>query len=116
MARYTCSLTVALANQDIHASLIQLFQSCKFEVIYDTTDYIMGREVPGDVPFAKLVTVEGLIEKSRGVVAGQAQVNLVIKNEELPLQANNHCRQMFDQLQQAIQNHADWKVLNIVAY
>ena len=114
MARYTCSLTVILSDQNIHSALITLFQSCRFEVIYDTNDYIMGREIPGEVPFAKLVTVEGLIDKGLGLTQ-RAQVSLVIKNEELPLQADNHCRQMFDRLQQAIQDNPSWQIEELLS-
>ncbi|WP_353258980.1 hypothetical protein [Prochlorothrix hollandica] len=114
MARYTCSLTVVLSEQTIHSALIDIFQSCRFELIYDTDDYIMGREIPGDVSFAKLVTVEGLIDKGLGL-SQKAHVSLVIKNEELPLQANNHCRQMFDNLCQAIADNPIWQVEQLVS-
>ncbi|MEB3274987.1 MAG: hypothetical protein ACO4AI_13090 [Prochlorothrix sp.] len=114
MARYTCSLTVVLSEKNIHTALIDLFQSCRFEVIYDTTDYIMGREIPGDVPFAKLVTAEGLIDKGLGLTH-RARVSLVIKNEELPLQSDNHCRQMFDRLQQAIEDNPSWQVEELLS-
>ena len=73
----------------------------------------MGREVPGNVTFAKLVTVEGLIDKPKPTDQ-QVRINLVIKNEELPLQTDNHCHRRFEQLKEAIKESDRWQVLELV--
>jgi hypothetical protein len=39
----------------------------------------------------------------------------VIKNEELPLQVDNHCHQMFHQVQQAIAQNRHWQLVESVA-
>jgi hypothetical protein len=114
MARYTCSFTVAVSLDDLQQSLIEVLQSCNFDIIYDTGDYLMAREIPGRVAFAKLVTVEVLIDKSTAT-AQEVRMNFVIKNEELPLQVDNHCRQMFDMVQEAVAENRHWQLVESVA-
>ncbi|MFZ9736588.1 MAG: hypothetical protein ACO3EZ_01095 [Prochlorotrichaceae cyanobacterium] len=114
MARYTCSFTVALTMQNLHQCLVDLFTECKFDVIYDTSDYVMAREIPGGVPFAKLVTAEALIDKTFPD-RESVRINLVIKNEELPLQTNNHCYRMFDTVKKAIADHYNWQLVDLVS-
>jgi len=114
MARYTCSFTVSLTMQNLHECLVNLFSQCNCDVIYDTADYIMARETPGKISFAKLVTVEGLIDKSRPV-GDNVRINLVVKNEELPLQSNNHCFQMFDMVKKAIVDNYHWELVDLVS-
>ena len=114
MARYTCSLTVAVDLDYLQPSLIEVLQSCNFDIIYDTGDYVMAREIPGRVAFAKLVTVEVLIDKSTAT-AQEVRMNFVIKNEELPLQVDNHCRQMFELVQEAVAENRHWQLVERVA-
>jgi len=84
------------------------------DVIYDTGDYMMAREVPGNISFAKLVTVEVLIDKSTASDE-EIRMNFVIKNEELPLQVNNHCRSIFDLVSQAVVKNNQWRLIESVA-
>ncbi len=114
MARYTCSFTVAVSLDHLQQSLIEVLQSCNFDIIYDTGDYLMAREIPGRVAFAKLVTVEVLIDKSTAT-AQEVRMNFVIKNEELPLQVDNHCRQMFDMVQEAVAENRHWQLVESIA-
>ncbi|HEY9796791.1 MAG TPA: hypothetical protein V6D30_14210 [Leptolyngbyaceae cyanobacterium] len=114
MARYTCSFTVAVSLDRLQQSLIEVLQSCNFDIIYDTGDYLMAREIPGRVAFAKLVTVEVLIDKSTAT-AQEVRMNFVIKNEELPLHLDNHCRQMFDMVQVAVAENRHWQLVESVA-
>ncbi|HEY9671009.1 MAG TPA: hypothetical protein V6D11_06170 [Waterburya sp.] len=114
MARYTCSFTVAVALEYLQPSLIELLQSCNFDIIYDTGDYIMAREIPGRVAFAKLVTVEVLIDKSTAT-SQEVRMSFVIKNEELPLHLDNHCRQMFDLVQESVAANRHWQLVESVA-
>jgi hypothetical protein len=74
----------------------------------------MAREIPGRIAFAKLVTVEVLIDKSTAT-AQEVRMNFVIKNEELPLQVDNHCRQMFELVQQAVAANRHWQLVESVA-
>jgi hypothetical protein len=114
MARYTCSFTVAVSLDHLQQSLIEVLQSCNFDIIYDTGDYLMAREIPGRIAFAKLVTVEVLIDKSTAT-AQEVRMNFVIKNEELPLHLDNHCRQMFDMVQEAVAENRHWQLVESVA-
>lgn len=114
MARYTCSFTIAVSLDHLQQSLIEVLQSCNFDIIYDTGDYLMAREIPGQVAFAKLVTVEVLIDKSTAT-AQEVRMSFVIKNEELPLQVDNHCRQMFDLVQDAVAENRHWQLVESVA-
>jgi hypothetical protein len=113
VARYTSSYLVKLPLGQLESLLKDLFYACHFEMIYHTLDYIMAKEIPGEVPFSKLVTVEVLIDSTMAT-KNEVQVNLVVKNDELPLQLNNHCRQMFDRIQQAIAEHQQWQWLENV--
>ena len=114
MARYTCSFVIAVPLERLHPLLIEVLKSCNLDIIYDTADYLMAREVPGKVAFAKLVTVEVLIDKTTATEQ-EVRMNLVIKNEELPLQVINHCQQVFDTVHQAIAENRHWHLVEIVA-
>jgi hypothetical protein len=81
------------------------------ELIYEIDDYIMGRENPGSVAFAKLVTTEFLIDVTVATL-NSVGIKVVVKNEELPLKINNHCQQVFQEIQQAIgERHPHWQLL-----
>lgn len=70
----------------------------------------MAREVPGGMAFSKLVTVEVLIDRNLAT-EDEVRMNVVMKNEELPLHFDNHCRQMFDLLSEAIAENRYWQLL-----
>ncbi len=110
MARYPALFTLGIKIGDLHASLKKVFESCDLNMIYDTPEYVMAREIPGKVPFAKLVTVEVLIDRTRAT-SDAVQLKLVVKNEELPLQSGNHCAVMFEIINVAIKAGKDWTVL-----
>lgn len=113
MARYTCSFAVTASSQHLPESLIEILESCNFEIMHVTGDFLMARERPGQVSFAKLVTVEVLIDK---VISNpnEQRMHFVVKNEELPLQLNNHCKQLFDLLLQGLVEHDQWHLLESV--
>ncbi|MEY3826801.1 MAG: hypothetical protein RLZZ148_1618, partial [Cyanobacteriota bacterium] len=110
MARYICSYLVKVPLTELKPMLDEVLENCQFEVIYRTLDYIMGREIPGKVNFSKLVTVEVLID-STTAREKEVQVNLVVKNDELPLQTNNHCSQIFERLQQILSEDHQWQLI-----
>lgn len=114
MARYTCSFTIAVPIARLRQLLVEVLQSCNLEIIHATNDFMMARELPGQVSFAKLVTVEALIDKTT-TTNTETSINLVIKNEELPLQIDNHCHQMFEVVKQAILENRDWQLVESVA-
>ena len=114
MARYTCLVTVSNPEQSVVQSVGTTLESCNFDIIYETADYLVAREVPGGVAFPKLVTVEVLIDK-KPEIEQTVQMNFVVKNEELPLQVDNHCRQVFDRISKAIFENRSWELVEAVA-
>ncbi|NJR64690.1 MAG: hypothetical protein HC772_04195 [Leptolyngbyaceae cyanobacterium CRU_2_3] len=110
MARYTGLFTVVVSSDRFWQLLTEILRACSLNVIYSSEDYLVAREIPGRVAFTKLVTVEILIEH---LVHREAavQMNLVVKNEELPLQTDNHCRQVFRLLNQAVEDNRHWRVV-----
>jgi hypothetical protein len=114
MARYTCLFTVAAPIDTLRASLVELLNSLGFDIIYQTEDYVMGRERPGKVSFSQLVVVEVLIDRTT-VTGEEVQMSFVIKNEELPLQIDNHCRQVFNIFGQAMADNQHWRLIETIA-
>jgi hypothetical protein len=108
MSRYICHYFVQLSPQSIRAPLKQLMESCQMEMIYETEDYMMAREIPGQVSFAKLVTAEVLIDITNATPES-VTLSFVVKNEELPLNRHNHCRQMFDLLRVTLKQDHHWQ-------
>jgi len=111
MARYTCSFILSPSIDDLPPLLINLLQVCKLDVQYYTTDYIMAREIPGNVSFAKLVTVEVLLDKSS---ATETRMSIVVKNEELQ-SGLDHCRQMFEYVRESIEDSRYWDVIEALS-
>jgi hypothetical protein len=111
MSRYVCHFSVNLTSQNVRTPLDRVLEACQLEPIYELKDYVMAREIPGRVPFSKLVTVEVLIDVTNGT-ADSVTLSFVVKNEELPLNSNNHCRQIFDLLRLALQEHYRWEPID----
>ncbi|BAB75474.1 hypothetical protein ACN23B_18955 [Anabaena sp. FACHB-709] len=114
MARYTCSFVISIRFDYLQQLLLDLLQDCDLEIQYHTPDYILAREIPGTVPFPKLVKVEVLIDKSTATET-ESRMSIVIKNEELPLYLDNHCRQIFDLVKQSIERSRHWHLLESLA-
>jgi hypothetical protein len=114
MARYTGLFKVAIPISNFQQALSETLETCNFDIIYQSGDYLMARERPGKVAFHQLVTVEVLVDKTKAAEK-EFQMNMVIKNEELPLQVDNHCRQVFNNVSQAIVETKQWKLIEAVA-
>jgi hypothetical protein len=114
MARYTSLVTVAVSFERLRHLLADILRSCRMDVIYMAEDYLVARELPGQVKFGKLVTVEVLIDRF-AVPEPEVQMNIVVKNEELPLQSDNHCREMFNLVNQAVSENRQWHLINSAA-
>lgn len=114
MARYTQTFVVAISPEKLRQALVDSLESCNLSIIYSTDDYLMARELAGQIAYAKLVTVEILIHQTSR--QGEA-VNLtcVTKNEELPLQMDNHCQRMADLVAQAFTCNQTWKLLENIS-
>jgi len=114
MARYTSLLKVAAPVETVQPALATILESCNMQVIHEDGDYLVAREVPGQVSYAKLVTIEVLIDKPKEAVTKDVCLNFVIKNEELPLQLNNHCRRVFDLFNDALVNCHHWQLIECI--
>ena len=113
MSRYVCHFLVNLSPQNVRFPLKKLFEACAMETMYETDDYVMAREIPGRVSFTKLVTAEVSIDAAADT-PDLVRLNFLVKNDELPLNANNHCRQIFDLLRVAIAHNYDWQALDLL--
>jgi hypothetical protein len=114
MARYTSLFKVAVSIDRFRQLLIDSLQSCSLDIIYTSEDYLVAREIPGRVSYAKLVTVEVLIEQGL-TRESEVTMSFVVKNEELPLQNNNHCRQVFNLVNQTVAENRQWRLIEGVA-
>lgn len=115
MARYTCSLTLAVTNNpNLRQAVVEVLKACGLELIYDCREYIMARETPGKVALSKLVAVEVLIDTIYSTQT-KMRMSLVVKNEELPLQIDNHCHQIYKRVNQAIADNQKWQLVESVA-
>ncbi|MEO1294482.1 MAG: hypothetical protein AAFW75_01525 [Cyanobacteria bacterium J06636_16] len=85
----------------IRQTLADTLASCDLNLIYENEEYLVAKEKPGGVKLDQLATVEVLINPP---TAGEtsARVDLVVKNEELPLNRDNHCQKVFELVHQAI--------------
>jgi len=122
MARYTSLFTVAVSFERLRHLLTDILRSCRMDVIYTDEDYLVARELPGHVSFGKLVTVEVLIDRFAVPEAvpdtlpdAEVRMNIVVKNEELPLQSDNHCRQMFNLVNRAVSESQQWHLIDSAA-
>ncbi|AFY39527.1 hypothetical protein Lepto7376_3303 [[Leptolyngbya] sp. PCC 7376] len=108
MARYTCSYHVGLPEKEMIASLKEIIDECDLNLTYETGGYIMAKEKPGNVAFPKLVEVEILYDRTKPD-QDSIQVDFVAKNEELPLQTQNHCYHIFNGIQSIINTKKPWE-------
>ncbi len=111
MSRYVCHFLVNLSPQHVRLPLTMLFKACGMDTMYETDDYVMAREIPGQIIFTKLVTAEVSIDVSN-TNPDLVKLSFLVKNEELPLNPHNHCRQIFDLLRAAIAHNYDWESID----
>lgn len=110
MARYTNLFTASGSAQDLRRSVVRVFQACNLSLVYETTDYLVAKEKPGQVTFSQLATVEILINPTPSRET-DVRVNLVVKNEELPLKNNNHCQRVFERVNRTFVEHQNWRTV-----
>ncbi len=113
MARYTSSFVANATLEQVPQLLTQVLESCDLRVVYQATDYLMAKETPGKVAFSKLVSIEVLIE-STIAKKNEVPVTFVVKNDELPLNPDNHCQQRFQQLQTVLKQSQEWRLTTAI--
>jgi hypothetical protein len=101
MARYTNFFMTGSSQEEINQALVTAIEACDLNLVYQDPVCIVAKERPGQVTFAQLATVELLINPPT-LESGGSKIDLVVKNEELPLRTQNHCREIFTRVNQAI--------------
>ena len=100
MGRYACTLNLPGDREHLRLGLQELLSRRQFATIYDSPSYCQARETAGNVSLSQQVTVELFWDAK---VAGEVELTCVAKNGELPLQADNHCQQVFETMKTALQ-------------
>lgn len=111
MSRYVCHFLVQLTPDRLRLALRKLLAIGRLEAVYEGEDYVMAREIPGLVSFARLVTVEISIDVTTATPEA-VKLSFLVRNEELPLKSDNHCCQVFDALRLAIAHYPDWQPIS----
>ena len=114
MARYTGYFAVNVAIEDLRQMMIDILESCNLEVTYQTPSSIIAREQLGIVSLAELVIAEVVFDTATATL-NETKMTVVVKNEALPLQMVNHCRQLFEQISELIVNNRKWILLESIA-
>lgn len=114
MARYTGFFVVNVAIDDLRYMMIDILESCNLEVTYQTPSSIIAREQLGQVSLAELVIAEVVFDTATASL-NETKMTVVVKNEALPLQMINHCRQLFEQISQSIVDNRKWVLLESIA-
>ncbi|MGB3298037.1 MAG: hypothetical protein WBA76_07190 [Phormidesmis sp.] len=94
--------------EGISQILVNALEACDLNVIYQDPVCIVAKERPGRVSFTQLATIELLISPPT-LESGGSKIDLVVKNEELPLRSQNHCKDIFEQINQAISEENERK-------
>lgn len=101
MARYTNFFMTGASQEAVHQGLLSALESCDLDLVYQDPVYIVAKEKPGRVSISQLTTVELMLNPPT-IETGGAKIDLVVKNEELPLRQQNHCREVFTLVNDAI--------------
>ncbi|NET24792.1 hypothetical protein [Okeania sp. SIO1I7] len=112
MARYTGVFTLAVDVENLKLILTDILSYCGFEVVYIRGNYLMASEVHGQVIFSQLVTIE--INVAIATNSEKIRINIVARNEEIPLKSDNHCRQKFDLLSKSIIENPNWEFIDSI--
>lgn len=101
MARYTSFFRAVNSLTQIRQTLSDALAACDLNLIYENEEYLVAKEKPGGVKPTQLATVEVLINPPTATEPA-TKVNVVVKNEELPLRQDNHCHRMFELIHQTL--------------
>jgi len=108
MARYAATLLVIATENHIRTGIREALTSTGFELVFESNDYLMAREIPGQVKFSLLTSAEILIDLKYS--KSEASLVIIVKNEQLPLNKDNHCQTVFDRLKQTLIDYDQWTV------
>jgi len=108
MARYINLFHSPDPPLTLQQTISKILRSCDLDLVYETTDYLVAQEKPGQVSYSQVTRVEVLISAPT-LEQRQTRIDLVVKNEELPLRMNNHCQQIFELVNRAIAEIESWQ-------
>jgi hypothetical protein len=108
MARYINLFHASNSVLTLRQTISKVLESCDLDLVYETPDYLIAQEKPGQVSHSRLTKVEFLISPPATEQA-RTRIDLVVKNEELPLKVNNHCQQIFELVNRAIAETDTWE-------
>ncbi|MGB3533857.1 MAG: hypothetical protein WBA13_10115 [Microcoleaceae cyanobacterium] len=114
MARYTSFFAIALPLEELRQLLLDLLESCNLELMYQTPSSIFAREFIGAAPTSQLVKIELVFETATST-ATETRMRLEATNGELPLKADNRCRELFNALTEVIIENNQWDTLESIA-
>ncbi|HBW56701.1 MAG TPA: hypothetical protein DEF27_02415 [Oscillatoriales bacterium UBA8482] len=114
MARYTGFFIVNVSLEDLRPMMIDILESCNLEITYETPSSIIARENIGQVSVSQLVIGEVVFDTATAMI-DETKMTVFIKNESLPLQSHNHCREIFEQVSQLIIDNRHWVLLESIA-
>ncbi|VXD13931.1 hypothetical protein [Planktothrix paucivesiculata] len=114
MARYTGFFIVNVSLEDLRPMMIDILESCNLEITYETPSSIIARENIGQVSVNQLVIGEIVFDTATSMI-DETKMTVFIKNESLPLQSHNHCREIFEQVSQLIIDNRHWVLLESIA-
>ena len=113
MARYACSTVLATSADRIGERITRLLHSCDLELLLQRGDYLIARERPrGAAALAQLVSLEVLMDRT-AATEERIAVQFICKNEELPLQAENHCWQVFQRITAALEQDEELTLVEL---
>ena len=113
MARYIAIFIIAVKIENLQPIFTEVLSDCGCEILYNQGNYLMAREFPGQVSFSELVTIDITFNRVTNT-SENIRLNIVMRNEELPLKLDNHCSQIFDLLIQLILDNSDWEVVKSI--
>jgi hypothetical protein len=99
MSRYSCSYLAKIPPNRLDLLYDDLLQLSVFEVMHRRPDIFVLLETPNEAMFVQLVTIELF---NTPISPSEIQIDLLVKNHELPLRINNRCRQFFDRIHRLI--------------
>ena len=111
MTRYAGFITVAIEDFDnLQPVVLGILEECNLEVIHNAGNSILARERAGELPFSKLAIAEVTFNLA-SITQTTIRIDLIVKNDTLPTQKENHCRQVFDLFIYWAMETRYWKVI-----
>lgn len=112
MARYTCSYKFPVSTQQIYSIMTEIFDSCQLQIEFQSNDYIMAKEIKNKIYYSHLVKVDVMINLFN-INQNSTTINLIVQNEELALNKDNHAREKLEEIQQTIAQKYQGELLTL---